>query len=82
MHSLEHSSNLLLVHVLVQSSVKVIPPLEQHGVANKLKPGCELEGGLIKQLLQLLCTNVLCVSNFVDVDIEINVGLDEEDVVD
>lgn len=76
-----HAANVLLIQVLVETSVEVLPPLKEHGVANKLEPGCELELGVFEQLLELLGADVLRGLDFVGVGIDIDVGLDEEDVV-
>lgn len=76
-----HASNLLLVHVLIQAGIEVLPPLKEHGVANELEPRCENQAGVVELLLELLRSDVLCISDLVPVNVEIDVGLDEEDVV-
>jgi hypothetical protein len=78
---LQHAADLLLVEVLVQTSVKVLPPLEEHRVADELEPGGELETGVLEQLLQVVGGDVLCGLDLVGADVEVDVGLDEQDVV-
>ena len=80
-HKSLHTSNLLLVQVLVEARVKVLPPLEEHRVANELEPRSEEQAGVVELLLELLGSDVLGISDLVLVDIEINVGLDKENVV-
>lgn len=58
------------------------PPLEQHRVADELEPRGELEVGLLEHLLQLIGGDVAGVADLVGVDLEVDVGLDEKDVVD
>lgn len=77
-----HAADLLLVKVFVETRVKVSPPLKQHGVANKLKPGSELELGVLELGLERLGSDVLGGLDLVRVDVEIDVRLDEEDVID
>ena len=77
-----HATNLLLVHVLVEARVEVLPPVEEHRVADELEPGGELEGGILEHLLQAVGRDPLRGSHLVLTGGEINVGLDEEDVVD
>ena len=72
----------MLVHVLVQTGVEVLPPLEQHRVADELEPRGENQTRVVELLLQLLGADVLCVPDLVLVDIEVNVGLNEENIVD
>jgi hypothetical protein len=58
------------------------PPLKEHRVADKLKPWGELEVRIGELLLQNLRRNVLRRLHLVPVDVEVDMGLDEEDVVD
>lgn len=58
------------------------PPLEEHRVANELEPGREFEARVLEHLLQLLRRDVLCGLHLVLVGVDVDVGLDEEDVVD
>jgi hypothetical protein len=76
-----HASNLLLVHVLVQARVEALPPVEEHRVADELEPRGENQVGIVELLLQALRGNVLCVPDLVLVDVKVDIGLDEEDVV-
>jgi hypothetical protein len=79
---LEHAANLLFILVLVEARIKVLPPLEQHGLADQLEPGRELQARILEERLQLPGRHILCRLDLVLVDVEINVGLDEEDIVD
>jgi hypothetical protein len=80
--SILHAADLLLVQVGVQAVVELLPPLEEHRVADELEPGGELEAGVLEQLLQLVGSDVLSVTDLVGGGVEVDVGLDEENVVD
>lgn len=60
----------------------MLPPLEEHGLANELEPGSELERRILEQPLQLLRLDILRGLDLVGVDVEVNVRLDEQNVVD
>lgn len=60
----------------------MIPPFEKHALANELEPRCELEGFVLKHSFEVLLGDPARVSHFVRVNVEIYVGLDEEDVID
>lgn len=78
-----HASNLrLALELLQRRRSEMAPPLEQHRVADELKPRCELQAGLFEHLLELVGRDILGVADFVGVDIEIDVRLDEKNVVD
>ena len=51
-------------------------------MANQLEPWRELERGVFKKFIEVIRRDVFCVLDFVGVDVQIDVGLDEEDVVD
>jgi hypothetical protein len=72
----------LLVHKLFEARVEVSPPLKQHRVANELEPRGEFQAGVVELLLEDIGRNVLRGLDLVGVRVEIDVGLDEEDVVD
>lgn len=74
--------NLLLVHVLLEAGVEVSPPLEEERVADELEPGSELEAGVLKQLLQTIGADILGRLDLVGAGVQVDVGLDEQDVVD
>lgn len=78
---LQHPPDLLLVHVLLKTAVQVLPPLEEHGVADELEPGSELERWVVEELLELVRGHVLGGLNLVGAGVEVDVCLDEEDVV-
>lgn len=86
MDLLEHAPDLLLVQVLLETRdserIQLRPPLEEHRLADELEPGRELQTGVFEELLELLSGDVLRVSHFVLVDVQIDVRLNEEDVVD
>lgn len=77
-----HATNLSLAQVLVQSTVKVLPPFKKHSLTNELEPWGKLEAIRLEHLFQVCRCNVLRVSYFIGVDVEVHVGLDEENVVD
>lgn len=77
-----HAPDLLLVQIGVQARVEMRPPLKQHRIANQLEPGRELERWVVELLLQVIGRDVLSGLDFVLVDVKIDVGLDEQDVVD
>lgn len=77
-----HAANLLLVQVLVQTRIEVLPPLKQHRVADELEPGSEDQAGVVELLLELLWADILSIPDLVLVDIEVDIGLDEQDIVD
>ena len=60
----------------------MLPPLEKHGLADELEPRGELQRRILKHLLELIGRHVLGGLDFVLVDVEVDVGLDEEDVID
>lgn len=74
--------NLLLVHVLLEARVEVSPPVKEERVADELEPGGELEAGVLKELLEAVGADVLGSLDLVGARVEVDVGLDEEDVVD
>lgn len=77
-----HPANFLLVLVLVEGgSAQVAPPLEQHRVADQLKPGGELQVGLVEHGLQFLGIDVACIANFVRARRKINIRLNKQNVV-
>jgi hypothetical protein len=59
----------------------MLPPLEQQGVADELEPRSKLEGRVVEHRLESVRTNIPCVADLVRVWVEVDVGLDEEDVV-
>ena len=57
------------------------PPLEEHSLADQLKPRCKLERLILKHGFQLILGDKSAVTDFVGVDVEIDISFDEEDVV-
>lgn len=76
-----HPPDLCLTQVLLEARVEVAPPLEQHCFADQLEPRCEFERLVLEHGLQLILGNEGAVTDFVGVDVEVDVGLDEEDIV-
>lgn len=76
-----HPPDLLLVHVFVETLIQVLPPLKQQRIADKLEPRCKFQGGVVEHRLETIGGNVSSVFDFVRVWLCINVGLDEENVV-
>ena len=68
--------------VLIQTVVEVFPPLEESALADELEPGGESEGIVFEHGLELRLGDVFGGLDFVGVGVEVNVGLDEEDIVD
>lgn len=60
----------------------MIPPLKEQGVADQLEPRRESQAGVLEHGLELVGSNVLHIPDLVEVRLQIDVGLDEEDVVD
>lgn len=77
-----HATDLLLVGVLLQARIQMLPPLKEHRLADELEPRRERQVGVSKLLLQLLRRYVCGRLDFILVDIEVDIRLDEEDVVD
>jgi hypothetical protein len=76
-----HPPDLCLTQVLLEARVEVAPPLEEHCLADQFEPRCELERLVLEHGLQLVLGNERAVTDFVGVDVEVDIGLDEEDVV-
>lgn len=76
-----HPSDLCLSKIFLKAGVQVAPPFEEHGFADQLEPRCELERLVLKHGLQLFLSNEAGVTSFVGVDVKIDIGLYEEDVV-
>ena len=77
-----HAANLLLALVFVQRrGAQQTPPLEQHRVADQLEPGRELQPRLLEHLLQLVRGDIAGIPHLVGTRVQVDVGLDEENVV-
>lgn len=63
-------------------SAEVLPPVEEHGVADEFEPGGEFQFGVLEHLLEFLCRNILSIADLVRAHVQINIGLDEKDVID
>lgn len=71
-----HSPDLCFIRVLVQV-VEVLPPLEQHRVADEFEPRSEAQALVLEHLFQLICRDVLVSLGFIRVYVEVDIGLDE-----
>jgi hypothetical protein len=60
----------------------VVPPLVQHAFANELEPWCEFKRRILEHVPEVFLGDKSRITSFVWVNVEINVGLDEEDIVD
>jgi hypothetical protein len=76
-----HSSDLSLSGILLQARIKMLPPLEKHRLTDQLEPRRKDEFWVLEHDLQFVGSHVAAVFDFIGVDICIDVGLDEEDVV-
>ena len=61
---------------------QLAPPRKEELVHNELEPGCELERRVVKQRLELVWRDVFRGLHLVLAGRQVDVGLDEEDVVD
>lgn len=59
----------------------MVPPLKEHRVADELEPRRELEAGILELLLELLGRDVLGRLDLVRAGRQVDIGLDEENVV-
>lgn len=76
-----HSSNRALVLILLKTCVKMRPPLKEQGVADELEPRCKKQACVVEHGLELVGGDVLDVTSLIDVWLEVDIGLDEEDIV-
>ena len=60
----------------------MVPPLVQHALTDQLEPRRELERLVREHGFQVFLGDVAGVSHFVSTRVDIDVGFDEEDVVD
>lgn len=60
----------------------MVPPFVQHALADQFEPRRELQRLVLEHGLQVVLRDVTRISDFVGVDIKIDVGFYEEDVVD
>ena len=71
----------MLVNVPLEPRIKALPPLEEHGLADELEPGREFERRVLKKLAQLVGAHVFRVAGLIGIGHNIDLGLDEENVV-
>jgi hypothetical protein len=60
----------------------MVPPLIEHAFADQLKPGRKLERIVFEHGPEVVLRNEPRVTDFVGVNVEVHVSLDEENVVD
>ena len=60
----------------------MIPPLEQHRVADQLEPRCKFQLTILEHGLQFVLRHITCVLHFVRIGFVVDVSLDNEYVVD
>lgn len=86
-----HPPNMRLSHHLAQLALhKPIPPLKQHSLTNQPEPRRVLQVGVlaalglgvVEHLAQLVGTDPAGIPDLVFVDVQRDIGLDEQDVVD
>jgi hypothetical protein len=77
-----HPAYLLLVHVLLQAFVQVLPPFKQQRMADEFEPRGKLEGSIVEHQLQSIGSHVSSIADFVQIRLKINVGFDEENIID
>lgn len=72
-----HSSYLLLIHVLLEALIQVFPPFEEQRMADEFEPRGKLKRRIVEHRLQSIGSNILGVSDFVQVRLEVDIGFDE-----
>lgn len=78
-----HSPNPFLLLKLVKGGcTEKTPPFKQHRITNQLEPWCEFQIRLLKHGFKFLRSDVLGCLGFVGIDIDVDIGLDEKNVVD
>lgn len=79
--NLEHTPDILLIHIFVKPVIKVLPPLKEHRFANELEPRSEFEVWFLEHLLQPSCRHVTRILNLIWAGLEIDIGFDEENII-
>jgi hypothetical protein len=59
----------------------MFPPLKQQRFADEFEPRRKFQGWVVEHRFQTIGGNVSSISSFVQVGLQINIGLDEEDIV-
>lgn len=77
-----HPPNLSLALVLLEPLVQMLPPFEEHRLANELEPRRELQSVVLEHRLQFLLRDVGSLLDLIGIDLEVDIGLDEENVID
>lgn len=57
------------------------PPFKQHRVADELEPRSKFQARLLEHFLQLISRHVASIPHLIGARLEVDVGLDEEDIV-
>ena len=76
-----HPPYLGLVRILVQTIIQIVPPFEQHGIANQLKPWREFKAAILEHCPQLFLRDVSRILDFIRVWVVVDIGFDHENVV-
>lgn len=78
-----HPMDLLLVHVLLETRVKVLPPVEKEGFANELEPWREKQSAVAEHCPQFFGGDVFGIADLVGTGVEDYrcFGFDEQNVV-
>lgn len=80
--SRSHPPDLGLPNVSLQTRAQVLPPTEQRRGADQLEPWRELQRVDLEHFFQGILGDIFDILYFVWINVQVNVGLDEEDVVD
>lgn len=76
-----HPSDLRLILILLQALVKVLPPLEEQRVADELEPRGKFQTSVIEHTFKLVSGDVFCVSDLINVRLNINICFDKKNVI-
>lgn len=77
-----HSVDRLIVRVLLETGVKASPPVKEECIADELEPRGELEAGVFEELLETVGAAVLSVPDLVRAGGKVDVGFNEQNIVD
>lgn len=78
---LQHPPNVLLAHICLQAIIEVVPPFVKHALADQFEPRCKLQRLVLKHGLEIVLGDIARVAHFIGVDVQVDIGLDEEDVI-
>ena len=78
---LQHSSNLCLSSVFIQAMIQMLPPFKEHSLAYQFEPWREFEAVVLEHGLKFRLRNVSSIFHFIRICCVVNIGFDEQDVV-